>query len=217
VDICLLQCRPQSHFKETRVRLPASLNPADVIFSTSRLVPDGHVDGITHVIYVTPEGYFSLSTQVDRTHIAHLVSKLNSLLAGKTFIAIGPGRWGTINPDLGVTINYGDIYNTRALVEVSGQGIGAAPEPSFGTHFFQDLVEANIFPLAIFLDDTNARFNRSFFYDTPNQLEIVLPDAQECCDVIRLIEVASFRPFHHLDLVMDDDKGEAVAYLVPDM
>jgi hypothetical protein len=216
VDICLLQCRPQSQFKESRVRLPASLNPADMVFSTSRLIPDGHISGITHVIYVTPEGYFSLTSQPERTHIAHLVSKLNARLSGKTFITIGPGRWGTINPDLGVPINYGDIYNTRALVEVSGHGIGPAPEPSFGTHFFQDLVEANIYPLAVYLDDADAQLNRAFFYDTPNQLEAILPEASACDDVIRLVEVASFRPGQHLELVMDDEKSQAVAYLVPD-
>jgi hypothetical protein len=216
VDICVLQCRPQSQFKESKVRLPSSLNPADVIFSTTRLVPDGYVGLITHVIYVTPEGYFSLGSQSERTHIGHLVSKLNSKLGGKIFITIGPGRWGTINPDLGVMINYGDIYNTRALVEVSGHGIGAAPEPSFGTHFFQDLVEANIYPLAIYLDDPDAEFNRPFFYNTPNQLEVFLPEALDCADTIRLIKVASFRSAHHLELVMDDEKGEAQAYLVPD-
>jgi hypothetical protein len=216
VDICLLQCRPQSQFKESKVRLPTSLNPADVIFSTTRLVPDGHVAGITHVIYVTPEGYFSLGTQPERTHIGHLVSKLNAKLAGKTFITIGPGRWGTINPDLGVPINYGDIYNTCALIEVSGHGISAAPEPSFGTHFFQDLVEANIYPLAIYLDDPNAEFNHQFFYDTPNQLETLLPEAVNCTETIRLIEVASFRQVSHLELVMDDEKGQALAYLMPD-
>lgn len=216
VDICLLQCRPQSRFKESQAKLPASLNPADVIFSTSRLVPEGHVQGITHVIYITSEGYFALGSQPERTHIAHLVSKLNAKLDGKTFITIGPGRWGTVNPDLGVPINYGDIYNARALVEISGHGVGAAPEPSFGTHFFQDLVEANIYPLAIYLDDPDAQVNRPFLYDTPNRLKTILPEANECRGTIRLIEVASFRRGHHLELVMDDEKGQAVAYLVPD-
>ena len=216
VDICLLQCRPQSQFKESKVHLPTSLNPNDVIFSTTRLVPDGHVPGISHVIYISPEGYFSLGTQPERIHIGHLVSKLNNKLAGVPFITIGPGRWGTINPDLGVPINYGDIYNTRALIEVSGLGISAAPEPSFGTHFFQDLVESNIYPLAIYLDDLEVQFNHPFFYDTPNQLAAFLPEAADCAETIRLIEVASFRPAHHLELVMDDEKGQALAYLVPD-
>ncbi len=216
VNICILQCRPQSSFKESKAHLPASLNPADVVFSTSRLVPAGHVEHITHIIYVTPEGYFSLGTQAERTHIGHLVSHLNAKLAGKVFITIGPGRWGTINPDLGVPINYGDIYNTRSLIEVAGEGISAAPEPSFGTHFFQDLVEANIYPLAIYLDDPDVQFNRSFFYDTPNRLAAYLPDAIECDETIRLIEVANFRPGSSLELVMDDDKAQALAYLVPD-
>ena len=216
VDICLLQCRPQSHFMESRARIPASVNPLDVIFSTQRLIPAGQVSGITHVIYVTPEGYLSLSTQAERTHIGRLVSQLNAKLVKKVFITIGPGRWGTINPDLGVSINYGDIYNTRALIEISGLGTGGPLEPSFGTHFFQDLVESNIFPLAIDLDNPQVQFNHSFFYDSPNHLAELIPEAADCEDTVRLIEVASFRPAHHLELVMDDDKGEALAYLVPD-
>jgi hypothetical protein len=216
VDLCLLQCRPQSQFKESKVHLPASLNPADVIFSSRRLVPDGYVKDITHVIYVTPEGYFALGTQAERTHIGHLISKLNAKLALKTFITIGPGRWGTLNPDLGVPINYGDIYNTRALIEVSGHGISAAPEPSFGTHFFQDLVEANIYPLAIYLDDRDVKFNRAFLYDTPNTVTDYLPETENCHETLRLIDVSTFRQGSHLELVMDDEKGEGVAYLVPD-
>ncbi len=216
VDICLLQCRPQSHFKESRVHLPTSLNPADVIFSTQRLVPEGRVSDITHVIFVVPEAYFSLGTQAERAHIGQLVSQLNSKLAGLTFIALGPGRWGTVNSELGVSINYGDIYNTKALIEVSGGGLSAAPEPSFGTHFFQDLIEANIYPLAIYLDDPGIEFNHEFFYDPPNQLTDYLPDAGDCSDTVRLIEVASFRPGYHLELVMDDEKGQALGYLVPD-
>jgi len=216
VVICLLQCRPQSQFRESNAQLPTSLNPADVILATQRLVPSGRVTGITHVIFVTPEGYFSLTTEAERAHIGHLISQLNARLLGKTFITVGPGRWGTINPDLGVPINYGDIYNTRALVEVTGKGISAVSEPSFGTHFFQDLVESNIYPLAIHLEDPQAEFNHRFFYDTPNQLIRVLPEAEGCVDSIRLIKVASFRRDHHLELVMDDEKGQALAYLVPD-
>ncbi len=59
---------------------------------------------------------------------------------------MGPGRWGTSNPDLGVHVDYADIFNSKALVELSGEGIGPAPEPSLGTHFFQDLLEGQIFP-----------------------------------------------------------------------
>jgi len=60
-------------------------------------------------------------------------------------------------------VGYADIYPTRALIELTGKGLGHMPEASFGTHFFQDLVESNIFPLAIYLDDADVIFNHDFF------------------------------------------------------
>lgn len=219
VHICLLQCRPQSHLKEKQVEFPVSLNPADVIFTTRRIVPEGYVDHIRYVVFVVPECYYALPTQAARVELGRLISQLNAKLAGQVFICVGPGRWGTSMSDLGVPIGYGDIYNTRALVEVSGAGIGSAPEPSFGTHFFQDLVESNIYPLAVYLDDPDTVFNREFFYNTPNQLlNWIQVDASQraVADCLRLIEVSTYRSGYHLDLVMDDEKGRAVAFLVPD-
>jgi hypothetical protein len=115
-----------------------------------------------------------------------------------------------------VTIGYGDIYNARALVELTGQGIGAAPEASFGTHFFQDLVESSIYPLAIYLDDPQVIYNREFFYEAPNQLINFLPDQAAWESCLRLISVSSYRPRHHLELVMDDEIGRSAAYLERD-
>ena len=216
ISICLLQCRPQSHLKENKVSLPAGLHPTDIIFSTKRVVPEGHVGMIGYVLFVNPSSYYALPTEALRREMARSIGLLNAKLKQETFICIGPGRWGTSNSDLGVPINYTDIYNTRALIELSGQGIGVAPEPSFGTHFFQDLVEAQIYPLAIYLDDKDVTFNESFFYNTPNCIKEWLPNftMQEC---LHLIRVSDFRPGHHVELVMDDDKGQAVAYLTPDI
>jgi hypothetical protein len=216
VSITLLQCRPQSHLKDSDARLPQQLHDENIIFSTRRMVPQGRVDKIRKVIFVTPEGYLALPTQSARAEVGRAISRLNAELSGQTFICIGPGRWGTRNPDLGVYIGYSDIYNTRALVELAGQGIGLAPEPSFGTHFFQDLVEANIYALAVYLDDPDVVFNRDFFYNTPNRLAEVVPVDSFLEGCLRLIDVDEFRPGHHLNLVMDDDQGRAVAFLAPD-
>jgi len=219
VRLCLLQCRPQSHLRENKVQLPATLSPKDVVLATPRMVPEGFVGNIQYVLFVNPEAYYKLPTQAARAELSRLIGLLNSRLVGKTFICVGPGRWGTSNPDLGVPIGYGDIYNTRALVEVSGLGIGSAPEPSFGTHFFQDLVEANIYPLAVYLDDKDAAFNRDFFYESQNSLDQFIKlepsQAQHGCS-LRVIDVTAYRPGYHLDLVMDDEKSSAVAFFVPD-
>jgi hypothetical protein len=213
VQITLLQCRPQSHLKESEAHLPSNLREEDIIFSTPRMAPQGRVSDIRYVVFVSPEGYYALPTPAARASLGRAIGRLNAALKDQIFICVGPGRWGTSNPDLGVRIGYADIYNTRALVELAGEGIGPAPEPSFGTHFFQDLVESNIYPLAIYLDDAEAVFNHRFFYAAPNRLAQFLPDesGMECC--LRLIDVASFRPNHHIELVMDDEQGRVAAYL----
>jgi hypothetical protein len=217
IKITLLQCRPQSQLSmESEVRLPGELAEEDIIFSTPRMVPRGRVEEIRYVLFVSPEGYFSLGSNAARIKLERAIGKLNAALQGQVFISVGPGRWGTSTPDLGVHVSYGDIYNTRALVELAGQGIGSAPEPSFGTHFFQDLMEANIYPLGIYLDDKDVLFNRDFFYKTRNHLSkwIDADDVLKKC--LRLIRVNDYKAGHHLTLVMNDDAGKAIAFLQAD-
>jgi hypothetical protein len=158
-----------------------------------------------------------METPAERNRLERAIGEVNKALKRESFICVGPGRWGTTSPDLGVHIGYGDIYNTKALVEVAGKGIGADPEPSFGTHFFQDLMEAHIFPLAVNLDDTDSVFRHDFFYDSPNRLADWLPSADaSLTNALRLIRVDDYRAGHHIDLVMDDDQNWAAAFLVDD-
>ncbi len=218
VRITLLQCRPQSHIQEfsEEVQLPRELQPEDIIFSTQRMVPHGIVRDIRYILFVPAEGYFQLSTQSERARLERAISQLNTALKDEIFIAIGPGRWGTSTPDLGVHVTYSDIYNARALIELAGEDTGASQEPSFGTHFFQDLMEARIYPLAIFLDEEDTIFNQGFFYATPNRLLDFIKTDDHILQVLRLIAVDDHRPGHHLNLVMDGQKNRAVAYLFPD-
>jgi hypothetical protein len=217
VEIVLLQCRPQSHLEDSEACLPIDLPDEDVIFSTACMAPEGRIDDIHYVVFVPPEGYFALPTSAARAELSRIISQLNTILKDEGFICVGPGRWGTSTPDLGVQIGYADIYHARALVELTGSGIGPAPEPSFGTHFFQDLIESNIYPLAIDLDDPEAVFRREFFYGLPNDLARFLPDQANMGNSLHLIRVANFRPRHHMTLVMDDRAGKSVAYLEADL
>jgi hypothetical protein len=214
VRITLLQCRPQSHLRDSHeVELPASVDPAEVIFSTRRMVPRGIVTGICWVLFVPPEGYFSLTSAINRNRLERTIGGINADLKGENFICVGPGRWGTSTPDLGVGIDYGDIYCTRALIELTGKGVGPDLEPSFGTHFFQDLVESNIYPLNVNLDDPDTVFNRDFFYGTPNHLNEFIHPEEGLQDALRLIKVEDFCEGCSLTLVMNDDAGKALAFL----
>jgi hypothetical protein len=214
VKISLLQCRTQSRIDDDeQVRIPENLPEKDIILSTRRMVPHGVLRGIRHVLFVTPEGYFNIPSQAERTKLERAIGQLNTALKDEPFICVGPGRWGTSTPDLGVHVTYGDIYNTRALVELSGQNVGTSPEPSFGTHFFQDLMEARIYPLAVFLDDPDAIFERDFFYATPNRTGDWISLEESLLESLRLISVDDYRPGHHLSIVMDDDQSRAVGFV----
>jgi len=216
VRITLLQCRPQSHIQETNeIQLPTNLPDEDIIFSSQSMVPQGVVENIRYVLFVPSEGYFKLASQDERTQLERAIGQLNAALRNEVFIAVGPGRWGTSTPDLGVHVAYSDIYNARALVELAGNEIGASPEPSFGTHFFQDLMEANIYPLAVFVDDENSIYKREFFHTPPNRLsEFVLIENPRVLAALKLINVSDYRFGACLNLVMDANKSRAVAFLV---
>lgn len=214
IKISLLQCRPQSYLApENLVSLPEHISKEDLIFSTHFIVPQGYLTDIRYVIYVQPDQYYRLSSLEERSAVGKVISKLNQCLGKKSYICIGPGRWGSVNPDLGIFVSYADIHNAGALVELAGKNIGLAPEPSLGTHFFQDLMEAQIYPLAIQLDDEKSYFNEAFFQHTPNIIQQFLQVSDELAKCVRLIDVQAYRPGYTLDLVMDDEVGKAVAFL----
>ncbi|MAT43995.1 MAG: hypothetical protein CL609_16805 [Anaerolineaceae bacterium] len=217
ICITLVQCRPQAQLMTTaQVNIPKKLTQEDIIFDTHFVVPHGQINHITRVLYVPHEAYFSLPTLADRSRLARTIGKLNKKLEGEVFICVGPGRWGSSNSDLGVPIDYGDIYNAKALVELAGEHVGLPPEPSLGTHFFQDLMESQIYPLAIPLDEEENYFNEDFFLSTPNRLLDYIETDEVILNALKVIEVQDYRPEFHLRVMMNDDESRAVAYLVPE-
>ena len=97
-------------------------------------------------------------------NIRTIISELNVMLPRKSFILMGPGRWGSRGDiKLGVPVAYSDINKTAMLIEIAVKQSKYEPELSFGTHFFQDLVEENIKYLPLYPEDNDIIFNMSFF------------------------------------------------------
>ncbi len=214
LGITMLQCRPQSRLSDSELeRLPTNLSEKEIIFSTEFMVPRGKIDRINYVIYVDAKAYFALDNNTERVELARAIGRANDALQNERFICVGPGRWGSSNSDLGVPIAYGDIYHAKALVELAGEHYGLPPEPSLGTHFFQDLLEAQIYPLALQLDDPKTTFNESFFNELPNHLlEWITADPKiENC--LRLIHVGEYVENKCLSIIMNDDVGKVLAYI----
>jgi hypothetical protein len=211
----MLQCRPLSRLAEGKeVDIPGHLPERDMIIQTRFMVPQGVVEDIDTVVFVPPAGYFNLQ-MAQRFELSRAIGKLNGALKNNRFILVGPGRWGSTNADLGIPVGYSDIFNARALVELSGKMIGPAPEPSLGTHFFQDLLEAQIYPLAVMLDDPQSVLYPSFFYHAPNSLEEFIPADDAFKEILRVIRINNYRKDHVLRMVMDEEHSMAVAYLTP--
>jgi len=209
-----LQCRPQSQLaKGKENEIPGHLPEKDIMLQSRFMVPQGVVDDIAYALFVPPNTYFDLQMN-ERFELARTIGKVNKAMKDKISIFVGPGRWGSTNADLGVPVSYSDIYNTRALVELSGEGVGSSPEPSLGTHFFQDLLEAQIFPLAVMLDDPLSVLQPSFFYYAPNSLDEFIPADETLKNHLRLIKVSDFRKNNVIRLVMNEERNTAVGYLI---
>jgi len=211
----LLQCRAQSQRPgQAPAAIPRDLPRDRVLFAASRHVSNGWVPDITHVVYVDPEAYSALGEVSELRDVGHAVSRLNKLLPKRRFVLMGPGRWGSRGDiRLGVSVAYSDINNTAMLIEIARQRGGYLPELSFGTHFFQDLVEADIRYLPLYPDEAGGRLNELFLQRARNILPDLLPEFAHLAPVIRVIDLPRQSEGRVLRVLLNADLDEGVGLL----
>jgi hypothetical protein len=211
----LLQCRPQSSTAgNVASPIPRDIARDRIIFSANRYISNGQLPDITHVVYVDPDEYSQLETSDGMMEIGRAVGELNSLLPKRQFVLMGPGRWGSRGDiRLGVPVTYSDFSNAAALIEIARHKGNYAPELSFGTHFFQDLVESSIRYIPLYPDDPGIDFNERFLLASPNCLPDVLPDRAALAKIIHVIDVPHATGGQILRIAMNGDLGEALGFL----
>jgi predicted nucleotidyltransferase len=212
--VYLLQCRPQGATRgDAPAPIPRDLPRERILFTARRYVSNGQVGDISHVVYVDPEAFGRLEV-ADLRDVGRAIGRLNRLLPKRQFILVGPGRWGSRGDvRLGVPVTYADISNTAVLIEVARQKGGYVPDLSFGTHFFQDLVESSIRYLPLYPDDPEVIFNEAFFRRAPNMLVRLLPEFARLAAVVRVIDVGEASEGLVLKVLMNGDLDEAVGVL----
>jgi len=212
-NLYLLQCRPQSQADfASPSPIPQDTPAADIVFTANRFVSNGTIGDITHVVYVEPEHYGNLSNLADMKTVGRAVGLLNKLLPRKQFILMGPGRWGSRGDiKLGVNVTYADINNTAMLIEIARQTGDYVPDVSFGTHFFQDLVEAGIGYLPLYPDDKNIVFGERFLLGANNIFADLVPEYSDLANVIRVIDVAAETDGRILKILLNADLDQAMA------
>lgn len=188
----LLQCRPlQTRGQQAHVEMPKDPDPEKILFKCDGYFMGGSIrHDIKKIIYVEPQGYIDLPLS-GKYDIARLVGDLNRRIPDKETeptIFLGPGRWGTTTPSLGIPVGFHEISNATILAEIAYEGGNLMPELSFGTHFFQDLVEGDIFYIALFPAKSGAVFNKARLDQLPNRLTDVLPDSDKYAHIVKLLE-----------------------------
>jgi predicted nucleotidyltransferase len=146
--------------------------------------------------------------------VGKAIGRLNNVLPKKQFILMGPGRWGSRGDiKLGVSVTYSEINNTAMLIEIARKFKDYVPDLSFGTHFFQDLVESNIRYLPLYPDENGNSFNACFLENSHSIFENLIPEMNHISKVIRVIDVAEASGGSVLKVLMNAEKDTAVAML----
>jgi pyruvate,water dikinase len=214
-DLYLLQCRTQSSFGNTSPSpIPKDIPANQIVFTANKYISNGRIPDITHVVYVDPDAYGNISDLKTLQEVGRAVGKLNKILPKRQFILMGPGRWGSRGDiKLGVNVTYSDINNTSVLIEIAKKKGNYVPDLSFGTHFFQDLVEASIKYIPLYPDDEKIQFNEMFMKNSNNILKELLPEFEYLSDTVKVIDVNKRTEGKTLKILLNSDLDEALAYL----
>ncbi|MEQ2129083.1 PEP/pyruvate-binding domain-containing protein [Caldanaerobacter subterraneus KAk] len=156
----LVQARPLSSYETFRkVHIPKDIDKRCVLLKGDRMLTNGVLKNIKYIVYVDHEVY---SNYKDKHEIARIIGRINKSL-GDRYILVGPGRWGSSNPYLGVPVIYNEISNAAMIVELGIKNGDFMPELSYGTHFFADLDADNILYMPVFDGYENNIFNEQWF------------------------------------------------------
>ena len=191
--INLLQCRPLQVFRDTGdVTVPEAIEEKHIFLSTEKASMGlSREICLDELVYVDPVGYYKLPYK-EKDQVAKVIGKLNWKFrnAGKHLMLIVPGRIGTSSPELGVPTQFSDISAFEVICEVSVSEAGYMPELSYGSHIFQDLVEADILYTAVFENERTLSYCPEMLKKLPNLLGEWFPEFADLSEVVWVCEVS---------------------------
>jgi pyruvate,water dikinase len=214
--INLLQCRPY----KTKIAIGIVKEPDNIKDSNLVIRTHGPIIGtsihtaVDRIIYIVPAEYGMLSER-DRYAVAGIVGKIANIdkRASKTIMLLGPGRWGTTTPSLGVPVRFSDINKVSILCEIAEMHDGLVPDVSLGTHFFNDLVELDIMYMALYPGKGDNMINREFLNNTKNRLGDIFPEDSKWSDAVRVIDFSNSEYDQHLYLNVNTVEQKGLLYL----
>ena len=191
--IDLLQCRPlQIQKGKTGTMIPADI-PEEQILLESKGASMGmsKASGLDLIVYVDPAGYYGMPYK-DKNRVARLIGGINWHFRDlqKHMMLIVPGRVGTTSPELGVPTAFSDISAFEIICETEEREAGYNPELSYGSHIFQDLVEAEILYTAVFHSEKTIHYAPEKLKNCPD-ITGQFDDGEELSEIVHVYDVSS--------------------------
>ncbi|MBU1056546.1 MAG: PEP/pyruvate-binding domain-containing protein [Proteobacteria bacterium] len=205
IQINLLQCRPFQSIEHMRNATELEAIPEEkiVVLTEGSFMGGNVLQPISRIIYVDPESYTKLS-QTDKYSVARLIGKLNKMVSDRKktpTMLIGPGRWGTSSPEMGVPVNFSEINHIAVLAELSYRDGSLIPDLSFGTHFFHDLIETGIFYFAVYPENPGVIFRQNWFRELPNLLDSLSLEEKNLSHVVKVWDMSGKGLIIHSNVV----------------
>ena len=191
-SIDLLQCRPlQVQKGKTGTMIPADI-PQEKILLESKGASMGmsKVSELDIIVLIDPVKYYEMPYK-DKIKVAKLIGKINWYFRDKNkhMMLIVPGRVGTTSPELGVPTAFSDISAFEIICETEESKAGYNPELSYGSHIFQDLVEAEILYTAVFHNEKTVHYSPEKLEGSKN-ITAEFDDSSELSDIVHVYDVS---------------------------
>jgi len=150
-----------------------------------------------------------------RYSVARTIGRLTHLESPggrKTIMLLGPGRWGTSMPSLGVPVSFAEINTAAVICELAVMHAGLIPDVSLGTHFFNDLVEMDMLYLAVSPGREGHVLNDALILQQPNLLPGLIPSAAGLAEGLWVVDGPAPDRGGSLHLNVDSMLQRAVCY-----
>ena len=174
-DFSLLQIKPMTITSFNRSQIDNEIDKKLLVCKSDLVLGEGIIDDIKHIIYVDLKEFDISQTKM----IAYQIEKFNNKLGPKNpYMLVGPGRWGSTDQWLGIPTSWDQINNAKIILELSIEGL--EPDPSFGSHFFQNLTSLHLGYFTYNKKQTITNINWEFM----NKLEIIESDG--CVKLLKI-------------------------------
>lgn len=206
----LLQCRPLQTAASENVVIPEGVDD-ELLFDVRRTsMRRSKKEKLDRIVWVDPQAYYEYP-YAKKPDVGRMISQINQRYEEEDLklMLLVPGRIGTSSPELGVPVVYADISQFIAICEVAYSKAGYRPELSYGSHMFQDLVEADVYYGAINENSKTRLYQPELLNKFPNVFLNLWPEEKELSDIIKVFDVSGSGTC----LLLDAKDGRAVCRL----